>query len=167
MFYEGGGLGIEAIRLYLFSLIAASFLTSLVLAVIPKGPVRTLAGSFCGLALLLTAFAPIVHLDHERIAAAISRLDQQREEAQTGVSVRNRELVSQIISSRVRSYILDKAVALGCTVTAEIEMQDDGTYPYPYAVTLHGTADSAQRQALQQYLEIELAVPKERQVWTP
>ena len=62
---------------------------------------------------------------------------------------------------------MDKAASLGLTVTVELEMETRTATPYPKAVTIHGEANPAQKQQLQQYLEQTFAIPVQRQVWTP
>ena len=113
------------------------------------------------------ALTPLAQLDYDALSEAISRLELEKEEARTGIEIRNQELVARIISGRVQAYILDKAASLGLTVTVELEMETRAATPYPKAVTIHGEATPAQKQQLQQYLEQTFAIPVQRQVWTP
>ena len=115
----------------------------------------------------LLALTPLAQLDYDALSEAISRLELEKEEAGTGIEIRNQELVARIISGRVQAYILDKAASLGLTVTVELEMETRAATPYPKAVTIHGEATPAQKQQLQQYLEQTFAIPVQRQVWTP
>ena len=101
------------------------------------------------------------------LSEAISRLELEKEEARTGIEIRNQELVARIISGRVQAYILDKAAALGLNITVELEMETRADTPYPKAVIIRGEAAPAQKQQLQQYLEQTVAIPVQRQVWTP
>ena len=125
------------------------------------------AAVLCGLVMLLLALTPLAQLDYDALSEAISRLELEKEEARTGIEIRNQELVARIISGRVQAYILDKAASLGLTVTVELEMETRAATPYPKAVTIHGEATPAQKQQLQQYLEQTFAIPVQRQVWTP
>ena len=144
----------EVVRGYLLRLTAGAFLSAGLLALIPKGTSKKAAAVLCGLVMLLLA-----------LSEAISRLELEKEEARTGIEIRNQELVARIISGRVQAYILDKAASLGLTVTVELEMETRAATPYPKAVTIHGEATPAQKQQLQQYLEQTFAI--QRQVWTP
>lgn len=92
--------------------------------------------------MLLLALTPLAQLDYDALSEAISRLELEKEEARTGIEIRNQELVARIISGRVQAYILDKAASLGLTVTVELEMETRAATPYPKAVTIHGEADS-------------------------
>ena len=152
----------EVVRGYLLRLTAGAFLSAGLLALIPKGTSKKAAAVLCGLVMLLLA-----QLDYDALSEAISRLELEKEEARTGIEIRNQELVARIISGRVQAYILDKAASLGLTVTVELEMETRAATPYPKAVTIHGEATPAQKQQLQQYLEQTFAIPVQRQVWTP
>ena len=155
----------EVVRGYLLRLTAGAFLSAGLLALIPKGTSKKAAAVLCGLVMLLLALTPLAQLDYDALSEAISRLE--KEEARTGIEIRNQELVARIISGRVQAYILDKAASLGLTVTVELEMETRAATPYPKAVTIHGEATPAQKQQLQQYLEQTFAIPVQRQVWTP
>ena len=148
----------EVVRGYLLRLTAGAFLSAGLLALIPKGTSKKAAAVLCGLVMLLLALTPLAQLDYDALSEAISRLELEKEEARTGIEIRNQELVARIISGRVQAYILDKAASLGLTRAAT---------PYPKAVTIHGEATPAQKQQLQQYLEQTFAIPVQRQVWTP
>jgi len=150
----------EVVRGYLLRLTAGAFLSAGLLALIPKGTSKKAAAVLCGLVMLLLALTPLAQLDYDALSEAISRLELEKEEARTGIEIRNQELVARIIS-------LDKAASLGLTVTVELEMETRAATPYPKAVTIHGEATPAQKQQLQQYLEQTFAIPVQRQVWTP
>lgn len=158
---------IEAVRGYLLRITAGAFAGAILLAALPKGTPRRVAAMLCGLLMLLLALTPLSELDYDSLAEAISRLELEKEEARTGIEIQNQELVARIISGRVQAYILDKAAALGLTVTVELEMETRSATPYPKAVTIHGEATPVQKQQLQQYLEQTFAIPVQRQVWTP
>ena len=167
LLYEGGIRMMEVVRGYLLRLTAGAFLSAGLLALIPKGTSKKAAAVLCGLVMLLLALTPLAQLDYDALSEAISRLELEKEEARTGIEIRNQELVARIISGRVQAYILDKAASLGLTVTVELEMETRAATPYPKAVTIHGEATPAQKQQLQQYLEQTFAIPAQRQVWTP
>lgn len=157
----------SAVREYLLRLTVAAFFSSILLCIVPNGLGKKAATLLCGLVMLLLALSPLVKLDEQQLAAAISRLELEQEELRTGVEVRNRELIGQIISQRVRAYILDKATQMGMQLEVEITMNTDAATPYPTGVTLHGEATPAQRQKLGAYLEQTFAIAPERQVWLP
>ena len=157
----------EAVRAYLLRLTAGALLSAGVLALIPKGPVKKAAVVLCSLVMLLIALTPLAELDYDALSEAISRLEMEKEEARTGIEIQNQELVARIISGRIQAYILDKASALGLTVTVELEMETRAATPYPKAVTIRGEANPVQKQQLQAYMEQTFAIPAQRQTWLP
>lgn len=155
----------QTIRSYLLGVIAVSILTVIVKSVVPSGAVKRAASVICGVLLMLCALSPLLSIDTEQIAQSIARTRMQTEAMQTGVEVKNRELVSSIIKEKTRTYIWDKAASLGLDITVEVEMRDDGEYPYPYAVTLTGQPNEQQRLSLTRTIAADLAIPAERQAW--
>ena len=157
----------EAVRAYLLRLTAGALLSAGVLALIPKETVKKAAVVLCSLVMLLIALTPLAELDYDALSEAISRLELEKEEARTGIEIQNQELVARIISGRIQAYILDKASALGLTVTVELEMETRAATTYPKAVTIHGEANPVQKQQLQAYMEQTFAIPAQRQTWLP
>lgn len=158
---------IGAVRNYLLQLAAGAFLTSLVLALIPRGPARRIAAVVCGMVMLILTLSPLAAIDTDALAGAISVLEMQKEQTRTGIEIRNKALVAEIISARTASYILDKAASIGMAIEVSVEMDQSGATPFPCGVTFSGDATAMQRQALARYVDETFAVPEERQVWTP
>lgn len=71
--------------------------------------------------------------------------------------------MAELIEERTAAYISDKAKALGLSVAVRVETKTgDGGVPAPWAVRLTGT----ESEALASYIEGELGIPRERQVWS-
>lgn len=153
------------IRTYFLSLTAAAFLGSLCMALTPSGGVRKVTSLALSLLLALAALTPLRSLDERTLAQALTRLQLQTEQVRTDTAVRNAELRSRIIKQTCETYILDKAANLGLQLEAEIELDDPGSGLYPSQVTLTGTPDAAQLNALTVFIRDQLGIPKERQVW--
>ena len=165
LFFEGGERITDAIRTYLLSVITAAFFCSMVLAIIPKGGVRRAASFASALVMALVTLAPVVKLNYEDLARSIAAFRIEAQEAQTGVEVKNAELVESIIRHDCETYILDKAEGLGASVTANVLTRNTGSGAYPYEVTLRGEIPPEKRQVLSQIITNDLAIPPERQVW--
>ena len=155
----------QAIRSYLLSVIAAAFFCSLILAMLPKGGVRRAAVLVSAIVMALVTLSPVSRLDYEDLARSIAAVRLQTQAAQTGVEVRNAELVETIIRQQCEAYILDKAADLGASIEAEVTIRDQGSGPYPYRVTLCGEISGNERRILTQMITNDLAIPPERQVW--
>ena len=158
----------EVVRGYLLRLTAGAFLSAGLLALIPKGTSKKAAAVLCGLVMLLLALTPLAQLDYDALSEAISRLELEKEEARTGIEIRNQELVARIISGRVQAYILDKAAQCGAALDdAQVTLQwsTDG-YWYPQSVRLVTSGPAAENSRLAQIIEAELGVPRTRQEWS-
>lgn len=153
---------IEAIRSWLTAAVAASFLTAAAQSLIPEGAVRKAAGFAGGLALICVLLEPFLTLDFSRAElsydACAQRVEERREELQ---DQSDREL-ERLIAERTQAYIQDKAAELGaaCTVRVLVEPGEDGV-PVPAGAVVAGECPGA----LADYMERELGISKERQVY--
>ncbi len=150
---------------YLFSVAAVSLLGALLAVLIPEGGARRTVRFGCGILTALVTLSPLVELDYDDIAKQLAQLRLESEAARTGVEVQNRELQARIISEQAAAYIWDKADSLGLALEIEVETADRGSGLYPYSASLHGTCGVADRAVLSRYIEQNLAIPAERQVW--
>ena len=153
------------IQTYLLELVAAALIGAILTALTPEGGVRRAVRLGCGLLMLLCALQPLKRFDAEDVSRLLAGLQMQQDAAITGVEVKNRELVCAIISEKAEAYILDKARLLGMNISAEVEARDKGGGPFLYSVTYTGHAEDGQKTALEDYVEQQLAIPKERQMW--
>lgn len=148
----------DAIRKYLISLCAAALLCALVRALVPGGRMKKLCSLLCGIFLMTAALSDF--------AQELSKMQVAAEQARTGVEIRNREALCAIIKSKTEAYIWDKAQELDLSVSIEVMVEADGSYPYPSGVQITGAFTPQQRKALEAYIEENLAIGKERQIWT-
>ena len=146
----------DAIRKYLISLCAAALLCALVRALVPGGRMKKLCSLLSG----------ISGCQLSDFAQELSKMQVAAEQARTGVEIRNREALCAIIKSKTEAYIWDKAQELDLSVSIEVKVEADGSYPYPSGVQITGTFTPQQRKALEAYIEENLAIGKERQIWT-
>ena len=156
----------EAIRRYLFSLCAAALLCSLVRALVPKGRMKSICSLLCGVFLAMTALSGLAGWQLTDVAEELTKMRIAAEEARTGVEIRNREALSAIIKSKTEAYIWDKAQELDLSVSIEVMVEADGSYPYPSGVQITGAFTPQQRKTLEAYIEENLAIGKEQQTWT-
>ena len=61
---------------------------------------------------------------------------------------------------------MDKAASRGVSLLVEIRLSEDGSYPYPAAVTLRGHVLEHDREAISAIIEEELGIPKDSQEWS-
>ena len=155
----------EGIRTYLLELVASALVCAILMTLTPEGAARRMVRLGCGLLMLLCAMQPVIRFDAEDVSRLLARIEMQQDAAISGVQVKNRELIREIISDKAEAYILDKARALGLSIAVLVEAKDDGGGPYLYSVTYTGSAEEGQKAALEDYVEEQLAIRKERQIW--
>ena len=152
----------EAVRAWLTSVVLVSVLVSAALGLIPPGTLRKAAGFTGGLILLLVLLQPVLGADLDRLEVDLSAYQAAVEARQTELTEAQTEAMAAIIAERTEAYIWDKAGELGVEVTARVETRtgEDGV-PVPWSAELTG----ARSRELAAYLETELGIPAERQVW--
>ena len=151
-----------ALREWLTSLVAVSMLLSVARTLVPEGSIRKISSFTGGLILLVVLLRPLLGAD-------LSRLDLHLEDYERAIGQRQEELASAgeaelagIIEERTAAYISDKADTLGLAVKVQVETKPAGDgVPVPWRAEIWGPRSPA----LATYMEEELGIPGERQVW--
>ena len=153
---------IAALREWLLAVVTVTLLLSVAQTLIPEGSIRKIASFTGGLILLATLLQPVLRTDIGRLRLDFGSYASAVEERQTELESVQKEELSAIIAERTEAYISDKAGALGLSVTArvQVEIGEDGV-PYPAAVEV----DGPRSEELADYMEQELGIQTERQVW--
>lgn len=151
-----------AVREWLLSVVVVSLLLGVAEQLIPEGSIRKIAGFTGGLILLLTLLQPVLRTD-------LGRLRLERSDYGEAIAQRQKELTQQsdkelatLIARRTEAYISDKATQLGLEISVHVRTETgaDGV-PYPAEAEVRGP----QSEDLATYIEQELGIPPERQVW--
>ena len=150
----------EHIRQWLCSVVAVSLLVSVVQSLVPKGSLRRAASFLSGLVLLAVLLEPLPKLDLEGLE--LRGLQEETEKARRQLEAEQETALKAGIAEQTEAYISDKAAALGLTVQARVETRTgaDGV-PLPWSAELEGDYT----EELAQWMETELDIPRERQVW--
>lgn len=123
-----------------------------------KSAVRFTGGLLLTLC-LLSPFSRTAQLDLPDIQAYREQAGVLREEMEESAQERLRNG----IAAYFEAYIEDKASSFGDSVRAEVTLQPRDGVPVPEGVLLWG----AYSETLSAWLDEELAIPKEKQVWIP
>lgn len=153
---------IAAVREWLTSVAAVTLLLTVAQALIPEGNIRKIAAFTGGLALLAALLQPVLRTDLSRLELDLDGYTRAVEERQASLEQAREEELAAVIASRTEAYILDKAADLCLSVTVRVETEK-GTegVPLPAAAEVRGQRS----EALAAYMERELGIPRERQVW--
>ena len=157
----------EALRTYLLGIAVTAVAVTLLSALLKEGVIRRAVQLAGGVVLILAVLGPLLRNGLDAFGSYLAELKMREDALQTGIEVENTDVLERIIRRETEAYILDKAAALGAEVTVTVTVEQGGHYPYPYTATVEGKLTDAQRNALSEDLELSLAIPKERQVFTP
>lgn len=153
---------IAAVREWLTAVVAVTLLLTAAQTLIPEGNIRKIAAFTGGLALLAALLQPVLRTDLSRLDLDLDAYTRAVEERRAELEeTRDAELAS-VIASRTEAYILDKAAQLGRTLTVHVETRTGAEgVPLPWAAEMSGPRS----EELAAYMERELGIPRERQVW--
>lgn len=152
----------DTVRVWLVSVIGAAFLTAAAESLTPEGTMRRISSLVGGLVLLLTLVRPLLGAEAGRLEADFRdysrRLNQRQEELQA----QSEQTLAELIAERTAAYISDKAGQLGLSCQVRVTAEPGpGGIPVPAGAELDGDYS----QELADYMERELGIPPERQVW--
>ena len=150
----------EHVRQWLSSIVVVSLLLSVVQSLVPKGSLRRVASFLSGLVLLAVLLEPLPKQDLEGLE--LRGLQEETEKVRRQLEAEQETALKAGIAEQTEAYISDKAAALGLTVQARVETRtgEDGV-PLPWSADMEG----GYAEELAQWIEAELDIPRERQVW--
>ena len=155
----------DGIRQYLLSVIAAAIISGIAVSFIrKKGTLSAMVKLICGLFMVITVISPLANIDltdFGDFTAGIS-LDAQAA-VDTGEALADQQLRVNI-TEQTQAYIQKRAQELGADVTVDVELTG-GDPPIPSAVLIVGSVSPYVKRVLSEYIENNLAIPEEKQVW--
>ena len=150
----------EHVRQWLTSIVTVSLLLSVIQSLVPQGSLRRVSSFLGGLVLLAILLAPLPGLDFAGLE--VPDWQKETEEVRRKLEAEEESALAAGIAGQTEAYISDKAAALGLTVQARVETRtgEDGV-PLPWSADMEG----GYAEELAQWIEAELDIPRERQVW--
>lgn len=152
----------EGIGAYVFRILCCGAVCGAVLSLFPesrmKGMVRILAGAF----LTITVLRPGISLELQDPEDWLHDYRQQGQQAAAAGEDYAHRQKQQFIKEALEAYILDKAASLGCSLAAQVELDEEGC---PTGVVLSGSVTEESRRELEAFLWEELGITKEDQQW--
>ena len=154
------------IRKYLLSVAAASLLTSLLPALLPKGKIQKVEAFIGSLVLILTILSPVVKLNASSIRKAMESYQIDLQDTQRGIEKKSRGVLEELISQRCEEYIWDKAAQMGLQLEIEITVGGNPDIPVPVSASMVGVCSQEDQAVLSKILEEELGIPRNKQEWS-
>ena len=152
---------IETVRTWLTAVAAVTLLLSVVQQLVPPGSLRETASFAGGLILLTVLLQPLAALRGADLDLSFQDCRQAVEQQQTELEDRRQAELAALIESATAAYISDKADSMGLALEARVTAEAADGVPVPVRVTLTGEKS----EELSRWLETELGIPAERQVW--
>ena len=141
---------------------ALVLLLSVVQTLMPKGSLREITSFVGGLLLLAVLLRPLGSVDLSAVSLNLDAYRQTVEQRQAELEQEGQKELVGLIEAELESYISDKAADMGLTLRVQVTVEPDGSgVPVPVSVELTGPRS----EVLSRWLETELGVPAERQVW--
>ena len=152
---------IEAVREWIQSIVMVAMLLSVGQAMIPEGQIRKIFSFTGGLVLIVVLIQPVLGLEVGVLMEPLEEYEQQVSAQTEEIEKTVRAEQEAIIEQNLEAYISDKTDTLeeGETVRIRAETAEDGT------VILSAELVGQPSESLAEYLEQELGIPRERQVW--
>ncbi|MEG1857442.1 MAG: stage III sporulation protein AF [Pseudoflavonifractor sp.] len=159
---------IELIRSWLIGVTCAALVVALAESLAPKGTVQKIGRLTGGLVLLIAMLQPLMRLEPQNFAGILTEYRVEASEYSALLETENARLLKGIIEEEAGAYILDKANALGIDCRVAVEAASAGetsAYPVPDTVTITGNLTEEQERTLVRQIEINLAIPRDRQIY--
>ena len=155
----------DGIKQYVISVTSAAIVCGVLNAMLKKGNMHALVKLLCGFFLAFTFLNPIGKLELRSLP------DNSDPDYPPGSDMAEegeryaRNSIAEIIKEETRAYILDKANELDLNLDVEILLSEDAI-PIPKGVRITGQLSEYARQKMEAYLENDLGITKENQIWT-
>ena len=151
-----------AAREWLTAVAAVTLLLSVAQLLVPPGNLREIASFVGGLILLAAMMQPLLKIDLSDIQMDFSSYQEAVEQRQAELKNTQKEELTSLIEAETEAYISDKAKSMGLTLKVRVTAEaDEGGMPVPVRVEITGPWSGG----LSGWLETELGLPAERQVW--
>lgn len=155
----------DALGKYILSVAAAAILLGILQSLLgKKSGTAVLLQLIGGLFLAFTVISPVARVDLDLLFEMPFAVTADGNAIAAQGQALSRDQLESIIKEQCESYILDKALCFQADLEVEVTLSRD-EMPVPSAVRLLGSVSPYAKQALQQWLQDEMGIPKENQLW--
>jgi hypothetical protein len=156
---------LEAVRTYLLSLAGAALLCGIIHRFLTKGGAAAQAAKLLtALFLAITVLQPLTRLSPDILTRIRFDMEEEIGRAVAQGTEATEKAMAAHIKSKTEAYILEKAQDFGADITVEVGVTKDALL-IPCSVTISGTVAPLVKIQLQQIIDRNLGIPKERQIW--
>ncbi len=154
-----------AVGEYLIRVCCAAVLCALISGFLDKkGMLGASTKLLTGIFMVVTLLGPLVNLRVTGIENVILDVEQDADDLAASGENSAREAMAAIIKERTEAYILDKAKALGASLTVVVSLNTDDI-PTPNGVHLVGSVSPYAKKRLTDIIQGDLGISAEAQTW--
>lgn len=155
----------DHIRQYLLSIIAAAIFCGIAVTLMQKKGVHSsVIKLLTGLFMVVTIISALTQFDFENLQDfALGFSVDAQEAVALGEEFAGNQM-REFITQQAEAYIQEKAMDLGADLKVDIDLNYDDP-PVPSAVTITGDASPYIKSVLGRYIENNLDIPEESQLW--
>ena len=153
-------------RQWILSLTSASAVAALAKQFTPAGNVTKVTELLCGIMLMAVLIAPAVRMDIPALALSMTEYRRTAAELTQDAKTAEQQLLREYVERQCAAYITERAHNLGIqdvSIIVKTKWRDECWVPYE--VHTEGAMSAEDREALAAYMESELGIPRERQIW--
>lgn len=156
----------DEIRAYLLRITAAALLCGILTKILgKKGMLTTTVKLITGVFMALTVVGPLVSIRLDTLDEFTEGISYDASAAVAEGEISAMETMSEIIKQQIQAYILDKAETLGAQLSVEVILSED-TPPVPCVVRITGKISPYGKNVLSAYINDDLGIGVEDQIWT-
>lgn len=155
----------ESVTRYILTVCSAAIACGVVKSLtLKKGPASELIHMICGVFLAVTAVRPLIDIQITDLAAVTDSCQWDAEQIAEEARQDAQSSMNEIIITRARAYIMDKAATLNAAIDVQILLSED-TPAIPCGAIISGTVSPYAKTRLSEILESELGIVREAQQW--
>lgn len=164
LLYERGVV-MEAAGEYILSVTATALICAVSGKLLVKGTAAHVVKLMTGILMALTMVSPLLSIRLDQVMDLVDDIHISADYVAHEGENSARQEMAQRISKQLESYILDKAESMGVELVVTFELESKGL-PVPCAVTLQGNIGPYAKAVLTDYIEQNLGIEAEAQIWT-
>ena len=155
----------DGIRDYLLQILSSALICSILTRLMGnKGLLTEAVKLLAGIYMAISVLGPWLHLPKWDFTGLSGEITANADAITDSGKNSAYQAMADIIKAQTEAYILDKANALGASLTVEVSLTG-GSVPYPHMVTLSGSISPYGKSVLITYISENLGISREDQTW--
>ncbi|MBE6984010.1 MAG: hypothetical protein E7434_00075 [Ruminococcaceae bacterium] len=153
----------ESVREYFLQIVAVCMIAAISCAIVKNPLIARVIRLISGILILLVVIAPLSKVDASKLPTYLDGVldsDTQMQEAKNHAHLQFQTQVQKATQEHIE-LIADQ---FGFNIQAEVTVSDDEV-PIPIEVKLIGTPNAQQMLQLSDYIETNVGIPKDQQIW--